>query len=227
MMASADRLEERFPEAIEKIAELFNYESTAMRKMLERLNAIYRVTEQKWDENIERLKKIDTQVRYVLFGEAAPWTERGEVIYFYNNPVGPWCKRIWKTFFPSDDRPLNLEDFFLKLGKKQFLLIDTLPFARQYNKKSARYKLLYKELIRDCIPYVQSKMDDERISWAPDVKIALAFRVNGLAVIDVYQQGLTLKTGQKLDFTQEIIAADDSGYTNSETLRRMWSGLGI
>jgi len=223
MMDSADRLEERFPKAIEKIAELFNYERTAMEKKLERLNAIYRVTEQKYNENIERLKKIDTQTRYVLFGEAAPWTPAGDVNYFYHNAAGSWCGRIWNAFFPKVRRPDTLEEFYVNLGKKQFLLIDTLPFACEYNKGNARNKPAYKELIEACVFYVQSKINDERISWLPDVKIALAFKVNGLAVIEVYRQGLSLRTGQKLNFTPTIIAADDSGFTSPKNLKKIFN----
>jgi hypothetical protein len=121
MMDSADRLEERFPKAIEKIAELFNYERTAMEKKLERLNAIYRVTEQKYNENIERLKKIDTQTRYVLFGEAAPWTPAGDVNYFYHNAAGSWCGRIWNAFFPKGSPTRHLGGILCEPWEKAVL----------------------------------------------------------------------------------------------------------
>ncbi len=184
------------------------------------MNDIFKITERKWNENLDRFG--NTEVQYLLLAEAPPWTECGEVKYFYNTFDGKWTNSVWKCFFPDKKRPeegpSDINKGLQRLAHKGFLLIDTLPFAMNYS--NVRGKSLYPELIRCCKGFLTEKISNEQINWAADVKLAFAFKLNGRYTIKSFHGRLPIKQGIKLD--ENLIAADESGYTNSKNLRNIF-----
>lgn len=205
---------------IEILKELFG--SDTVSPILNRLNDIYVKTEEKWRENLKRLKGFP--VKYLLVAEAPPWTEQGnEVRYFYNKLEGPWCERIWHTFFPKDNK-LTDEERLKKLTEKGFLLIDTLPFAMEYT-SAIRKKEQYQTLINACcLPFLMKKLNDQKILWGDDVKLAFAFKLNAKAVIKALLSVIEAlpKELKEIDLSEERIATDGSGYTSSSKLRDLF-----
>lgn len=199
---------------IEILKELFGGEE--VNSKLNRLNDIYRKTEEKWRENLKRLKGFP--VKYLLIAEAPPWIEQGEVQYFYNNFYGSWCRRIWRAFFQENKQP-SADECLEMLAKKGFLLIDTLPFAMKYTSPK-RKKPTYKKLIAKCLEdFFMKKVHDQSIRYAENVKIAFAFKLNAEAVIEALPKKLKLPESQEITIDKSLIASDRSGFTNSTKLR--------
>lgn len=168
----------------------------------------------KWEENLRRLRGI--KVKCSLIGEAPPWTEVGVVRYFYHNCDGAWVNRVWKAFFDVP-KPADPEEALVQLANKGFLLVDSLPFAVSYSGR--RNKTGYRQLVESCSSFLTEKINNVRIQWADDVKVALAFKVNGRAVIRSFPDGIRFPTGQVVQLTGELICADRSGYTSPKQLR--------
>lgn len=136
-------LEVEFPEALNKLIK--RKDNTR----IERLNEIFNVTEQKWEMNLQRLITSEVKVKYVLIGEAAPYSE-GPVQYFYNeNLESNWRNIVYKAFLGKSIIPLLPELRLQALARKGFLLIDVLPFSEQY-KSNQRTRKPYKDIIRLC-----------------------------------------------------------------------------
>jgi len=66
------------------------------------------------------------------------------------------------------------------------------------------------------------QINDRRINWSEDVKVALAFKLNGRAVIESFPDGICLPTGQVLSLSEESICVDGSGYTSPQELRNVF-----
>ena len=79
-----------------------------------------------------------------------------------------------------------------------------------------RYLLLLKES-RDY--FFLGKVCDERLAWSIDLRVALAFKVNGLKTIEAYSHGSDLPSGQRVPISERQIAADRSGFTSPTLLR--------
>jgi hypothetical protein len=86
---------------------------------------------------------------------------------------------------------------------------------------------IYRALIRECLPFLFGKIANPEIEWADEVRVALAFQLNGLALIDALPNGLVLPTKQIIKLTANQIASDGSGFTNSEKLRNIWHCRGM
>ena len=186
---------------------------------LVRLNYIFEIAEGKWFENLQRLK--GDRVKYLLLAEAPPWTEDREVSYFYNTFRSQWVARIWHAFFPLERLTPNIDLGLKKLANQGFLLVDTLPFSMKYSSLK-RKTPIYRQLIRECLPFLFSRIENPEIEWASEVRVALAFKLNGLAIIDALPKGLMLPNKQIIKLTADQIASDGSGFTNSEKLRDIW-----
>jgi hypothetical protein len=52
--------------------------------------------------------------------------------------------------------------------------------------------------------------------------VALAFKRNGLAVIESLPNGITLPNEQKLAFSEAIIAATGNGFPSRKSLSTVW-----
>ncbi len=212
-------LQSKFPSELETLTKLFTSGGVdTVRPRLERLNYIFKIAEEKWHQNLNRLNK--QKIKFLLLAEAPPWSDGGEVRYFYNTFNSKWHERIWHTFFPNEPKP-DIETGLSKLATVGFLLVDTLPFAMKYD-SSIRNKPFYKQLVKDCISFWTKKITNSKINWGNRVKVGLAFKLNGLAIIEALPAGLTIANEQKIEFDERLIAADGTGYTNSNKLRSIF-----
>jgi hypothetical protein len=183
-----------------------------------RLFEISNNTEESWQKNVERLsnKKVD----HILIAEAAPWSDGGVPRYFYNKMESSYHKKIWRAFFPYNEIPADDETAFGMLADKSFLLIDTLPFSMSY--KGRRDRNAYFEIISNSLEWWIEKLNNSKLKLSQQVNIAFAFKVNGLKVINATGGQLKLKDRQTIRLTENLIAADGSGYTSSEKLRTIY-----
>jgi hypothetical protein len=203
------RLIDRFPAAMDSLAVLFGRDFIAERA--DRLEEIFSVTEQAWERNLSRLEGVP--VRYLLIAEAAPWTDAGKrPSYFYETLGGSWVSRVLQAF-----DIFEREDALAKLAHRGFLLVDTLPFALPYPGKRERPR--YLQLLRESRDYLLGKLFNERLRWSNDLRVALAFKVNGIKTIEAYSHGIDLPSGQHIPLSEQQIAADRSGFTSPTMLR--------
>lgn len=182
------------------------------------LERAYEVCERAWIRNFFRFR--GQPIRYLLIAEAAPWTELSKpTSYFYENLQGEWCKRITRVFgIDAKDPELAL----IELAPKGFVLLDSLPFAAPYTSR-LRKRHEYLELIRACRPYFEDKLSEIGLrTFGKDVKVAFAFKLNGLRLIEIYDHKLPMPNVGPLKITEENIAADGSGYTNVEKLKKIF-----
>jgi hypothetical protein len=207
-----------FPKQIELLKRLFNSSMVDLvTPKLERLNEIFFVGEEAWKRNLGRLRKV--AVQYVIFSEAAPWTKTGPVRHFYHTFDGDLSRKVWRAFFDYP-RPEDTELSLRRLADRGLLLIDSLPFAMKYTTK-IRKSPIYGELIKGSAPLLVGKINDPRIRWARNVKGAFAYRLNGKMILETFPEGIRLPTNQLLLLNDNKIAADQSGYTNSERIREI------
>jgi hypothetical protein len=155
-----------------------------------------------------------------LIAEAPPWSENDPINYFYNTFKGPWCNRIWKAFF-DEAAPNDVNKALKHLAEKQFLLIDSLPFSMKYS-SYYRNKPLYSELVQSCSDYLIEKLNNKKIRWSKSVKLALAFKLNGKAIINAFPDGIDLPNDQTIKLSPSLIAAGGNNYPNSQKLKDIW-----
>lgn len=73
---------------------------------ISRLKQIFNICEEKWAFNLNS-RLNDRSIKYLLIAEAPPWSNPGqEINYFYSNFDGPWCSRIFKSFYPKQKKLL-------------------------------------------------------------------------------------------------------------------------
>jgi len=209
---------EQFSNQIEILKALFRLRGGELiTESLKRMEQIFQTTERKWRCNLNRLKKV----KYLLIAEAPPWSEDGEIRYFYNTFQPPLANRIWHAFFPSKILPQNIDIALTALGEQGFLLIDTLPFSMKYSSQF-RKKPLYKKLIKECLPFFMKKINDPMIRWAQEVRLAFAFKLNGEAIIEALPGGLPFPNKRLVRLTVDLISADRSGYPGHYKIRKIW-----
>lgn len=81
----------------------------------------------------------------------------------------------------------------------------------------------YPEIVKSCSDYLLSKLQNPKIKWSENVKVALAFKLNGEKLIEAFlPSGITLPTGKVLKFENSQIAIDGSNYTSSKKLKEVW-----
>jgi hypothetical protein len=107
------------------------------------------------------------------------------------------------------------------VASKQILLIDSLPIAMKYTSQD-RKKRQYRSLVSHSGSYLRDKLNHPKINWANDVQVALCFKLNAHTLIDVYDEGIELPTGQTLSLSQDQIIADGSGYPSARKLSELW-----
>lgn len=191
---------------------------TVVADKTKRLIEIFDSTETSWQKNLDRLK--NKKVENILIAEAAPWSDSGKPRFFYNQIESSYHQRIWRAFFPYTSIPTENEKAFEMLADKNFLLIDTIPFSMSYS--GNRNHSDYFEIIANSLSWWTEKLKSDKLNFVQKVNVAFAFKVNGQAVIKATKGQLKLKDGQTIKLTENIIAADGSGYTNSERLRTIY-----
>lgn len=190
------------------------------------LNRIYDVTELKWEENMQRLVRNNAEIKYLVIGEAAPETLSGEVSYFYNNCHGNWCKAIVEGIIPREEVPIDVEQKLEMLSQRQFLLVDTMPFAINYSIANRRGRKVYKELVASCAnSYFCKKLFDPRLKWSEVVKVAFGVKKNAMAMIEAFPDGFSLPNGQIVQFDLEQVATTQANYPHADKLRNIFDLL--
>lgn len=193
-MEQLKRLEDYYADAFHESCKLFD-ESIVLSK-LHRLNEIYHVTEEKWEENVQRLLAGNVKIKYLLIGEAAPWSDYGKhVTYFYNGDFNGLGDAILPGF---SIYTLDAESVYQQLANKQFILMDSMPFSFSYTSK--REKSAYKQMIKECLGYLRNKLFDPRLHWESDVKVGFGYKLNARAVMEVMENKLLLPNGQTIFF---------------------------
>jgi hypothetical protein len=205
-----------FNQNLPRLENIFGKAEVANRT--KRLKEIFQSNETSWQKNLDRL--ADKKVQNILIAEAAPWSDSGTPRFFYNQIESSYHQRIWRAFFPYTPIPSDNETAFKMLADKNFLLIDTIPFSMSYS--GMRNHSDYFGIIANSLGWWTEKLNSEKITFAEKVNVAFAFKVNGLSVIKATGGQLKLKDGQTIKLTEKIIAADGSGYTNSERLRTIY-----
>ena len=208
------RLEQDYFNGLVALKNLFTAPKVSPK--IDRLNDIYNLTEQKWEENVQRLGANNTKVKYVVIGEAAPYSDSGDVSYFYNKCESNWCKRITSAFFYYSPDPLT------ELAKNQFLLIDSMPFAMKYSTND-RKKTEFDNLLKHSFSYFDKKIKDPRLQWAEDIKVAFAVQYHAYAFWRVCGQSYTFPSGQTVTFENNQIAIDGTNYPSPQELRRVFA----
>jgi len=216
-MNQAQSLIEKFPNQYENLINLFGIIEVQNKTV--RLNEIYALCESAWNRNLDGLRNID--VKYVLIGEAAPWSENDPISYFYSSFTGPLRHSVWKAFF-NEAPPNDVDEALTCLAEKGFLLLDSLPFPMKYS-SNCRGNPLYLELVKSCKSFLYKKLENRKLKWGNEVKLALAFRRNGEKIIEAFPDGITLRSGQTIGLSTSLIAADAAGYPNANKLRNIWS----
>jgi len=187
------------------------------------LNSIYAVTEAKWEENVQRLVKNNSHIKYLMIGEAAPETLGGEVSYFYNNCHGNWCKAIVDGIIPWHQVPTNTEAKLEELAKRHFLLADTMPFAINYSMNNCRSKRAYTELVKMCTHnYLRKKLFDQRLKWAENVKVAFGVKRNAVAMMEAFPGGFILPNGQSVRVSLDLVATTEANYPHADRVRKVF-----
>lgn len=215
-MDQTPNLVKNFSEEYRKLGNLFG--RNEVESKIGRMNEIYVQCETAWIKNLDRLDNTD--VKYLLVAEAPPWSENDPTSYFYSTFKGPVCNSVWKAFF-NEAVPNDVNEALTRLGKKGFLLLDSLPFSMKYE-TSHRKKGLYVDLIKCCKAYIDEQLNNQKIGWAKEVRLALAFCKNGEAIINAFPGGIDLPNGQTIKLCPFLIAADGSGFPNSKILRDIW-----
>lgn len=212
-------MKEVFEQNLPLLTKLFGEQNVKFR--LNRLKEIFQSTESTWANNIERFK--DKPVKYILIGEAPPWSETGIPRYFYNQIESKLHKSIWNTIFPLLSVPKDCKNSYDMLADEGFLLIDTLPYSMDYSGK--RQKTAYSDLLYNSVNWWTKKLENENLILAKNIKLAFAFRINGLKIIQSLNYKLELRNGQIITLNENIIAADGSGYTSPQKLRTIFFEL--
>jgi hypothetical protein len=191
---------------------------------LENLNELYCFTEEKWEENVRRLQSKKIRIKYLLIGEAAPSATSKETSnYFYGDKCkGPWWNAPTKAFLThTGNRQIALDE----LADKQFLLIDTMPFAANFKPIRASKKLrpAYFDLVSLCVEsYLKQKINDPRLSWDSEVKLAFGLMYNAKAVIAALpKEELLLPTGQTIPLSENLLAIK-ANYPNADKLKTIF-----
>ncbi len=195
---------------------------------LPRLDEVFRYSEEKWQENLSRLK--NSEVKYLLIAEAPPWTNENEPIkYFYaihENDIhfrrSTLLKAVWYAFESQKLKDINDKEKALnEIGENGFLLVDSLPFAMNF-KIINRGGEDYISLVKSCLEYLYGKLNFPGIKWSENVKIALAFKKNAEALIEAIPAGIKLQNGSTLYISKKLIVANNANYPNSKMLKSVY-----
>lgn len=217
-------LEELYPIPLAKVKDIFG--EKCIDNQLPILNETFNYTERKWNENLKRL----SQVKYVLLSEAPPHPEnRDDIRYFYGiDDNREHIKRsiilscVWKTFCKNKEKPVKGSDILDTLAEHGFLLLDTLPFAMKYTsriRKTANYKCL----VRICKDYLLEKINNRNIDWHDNVQLAIAFKLNGLVIIEAYPNGLIFPNNKVVILNKKMIVIGRNNYPSPEELIDLWN----
>ncbi|MGH1543074.1 MAG: hypothetical protein ACRBHB_21830 [Arenicella sp.] len=205
----------------------------SLRKLSElekaRIAEIYQVSHSKWLEQVDKIAAAGG-LKYLLIGEAPPWSESGNVNYFYNSDTTPsnFMTSLSKAFFGELlYKKIGYENTLDELAKRGFLVCDSLPFAIDYSSGGLRNKTKYGELVKICTQshLMQSlSIQNARCEgglFADGVKVAFSLRRNANAIIETLNGVLRLST-QSIPISETNIATSKAHYLSAVELRRVF-----
>jgi hypothetical protein len=214
-------LQDVFPEELALLSRLFTPE--AVDERLRRLNHVFRYTERKWLEYVQRIP--ERLVRYLLIAEAPPQSDNDPPPYFLDPAADPrtLMKAVATAFFGagswSDGQILH------KLAEQGFLMVDSVPFAVNYSLNNRRSRPAYCQLIaKTARSYMLPRLNTAGLFWAEDLRIAFSVRRNALCILSSLQDVLRLGD-RNFELSENMIATNASHYPGAEELRRIF-GLG-
>jgi hypothetical protein len=93
-------------------------------------------------------------------------------------------RALRKTFLNGNQvTQLDAAHALAEFARQGVLIIDSLPFSMKYS-SGHRAKPQYRELVAKSVrTYLGRKLEWPGLSWSRDVRVALAFRLNAVAVI--------------------------------------------
>jgi hypothetical protein len=117
-------------------------------------------------------------------------------------------------------KPDDVKEALAGFARKGFLLVDSSPFAENFSGRRTGER--YQKLVKSCSSFLLEKIGNGRIEWADEVKVGLAFKLNGMAIIESLPDGIRFPTEQVVGLSDRPICADGSGYTSPTMLRAMF-----
>jgi hypothetical protein len=196
-----DKLEKLFPNQINDIE----------RKALKQA---YKDIEHNWETNCPPKR---TEIKYLLICEAPPANGK----YFYSGIKTNLLTTVWKTFF--DDSPKDINKAYHCFAKIGFLLVDTLPYAMNYN--GHRNNPEYYELIVSCLDWWIKKLNNN-FTFSDDLKIAFGFNNNALNVIIALNSKICLNQNKNKKFhtiCPNCISATSAGQPSRNKLKSIFN----
>lgn len=202
------------------LQELFGVERVASR--IKRLNEIHTFAEAAWQEYVSQLP--GGVVRYLLIAEAPPWRDSGPP-WFVLDPASPnrtLMRSLKATFLNAQEAArFTAAEALLEFARRGVLIIDSVPFSMKYSSKH-RATSQYKALVaRTMQTYFRAKATSPNIAWSPNVRVALASKLNAIAVIEAVDGELKLGP-VKVPLDPRLIAANGSGFPDAGRLREIY-----
>lgn len=214
-------LQQDFPIELAILEELFG--SDVVARSMDRLNEIHNFAERRWQEYVTLIP--DGIVRYLLIAEAPPWKATGAP-WFVLDPASPsrtLMKTLRKTFLnDAQTAQLTTAEALKELARRGFLIIDSVPFSMNYSSKQRRNPRYRNLVARSVQTYLQRKIIWPSLSWSPDVRVAFAFKLNAMAIIEALEGQLELGNTTQL-LGENLIAASQSGFPNADNLKAIYA----
>ncbi|MEI6827284.1 MAG: hypothetical protein WCK54_16950 [Desulfuromonadales bacterium] len=209
-----------FPECFSILQNLFG--TQLIHQNINRLNAIHSHTEDIWRSYVEMIPK-QTGIRYLLIAEAPPWSLDGRPNFVLDpqTPPSVMMNAICRAFFGRlIYNQIGLVGTLQLLAQQGFLIIDSLPFAMNY--QGRRNRASYSQLVAmSCGGYFQEKIMYPQLVYSAEVKIAFAFKLNGLATIKSLG-GNILLGGRDYGVNGGLIVANAAGFPDGNLLNHVF-----
>ena len=202
-----------YPEAYRSYSNIFSHKYD-----IGRLNEIHTEVIKQWKKYASKIQKV----KFLLIAEAPPWTPENDHIKYFYSIMKNEVHRKNSTLFKALNSAFNLcpNNPLRDLSKKGFLLVDSLPFAVKYT-PYIRRKTDYKEMVLKSKSFLESQINSPLLSWSEEVKVAFGFKLNAEVIINQIGS-IVLPTGQQIQFNNDMISADGSGFPSSRRIREIY-----
>jgi hypothetical protein len=206
---------EHFQNELDALRTLFG--PTTVNPAIRRLKEIYYHTEAKWSEYAALIP--EGVVRYVLIGEAPPWSREGRPQFWLDSASDVRLDVLSYVFCQTRRR--SHDDALKMAAERGFLLLDSIPFAMKYS-SSKRSSRGYQELVRlTARSYLQAKIDTSPLTWSPSLRVAFSLKLNACAIISACGGKLSFGGNPHAVLTEQI-AVNTAGYPDGKKLRDLY-----
>lgn len=212
-----------YPAAAEELKNLFGREYTEGK--MGRLAEIYASTDAYWWRAVEKIP--DRIVRYLLIGEAPPWSEPGPVVYAYNRdaPATGFLAAMYSAFFDGRGHDtIATETMISRLESRGMLLVDSLPFAMNYSNPNRRGRKAYRRLVERALDeYFYPTLSRAALSWSPNLRVALAVTLNARAIVGCCRGRLDLPGFyEPVAISESQAAVNEAHYLAANAIRKVY-----